>query len=421
MQNQISDDADLRDRFVPIVDTQIEGRKIYDYALEGLRGLAALWVAYSHIFFYEFKLDPAYHPTFSFGSLFNAAHGGILIFFALSGYVIGLTNQLPFTKSNAIRYLLRRFIRLYPIYIIAIILGVLSSPTDSWKTIVGNLFFLQGGVSALLSGNGVLWTLHYEIVYYIVFLAIWYFRPQVMPLMLGSLVVAIVSPWIPWFPSIISGYAVGWIFWLFGLWLAWKKPSSGSLAKLPVVSYILLFIATDKLTIGKTLLANLGFTGIALPEISITDFVYFPLCVLLFAALTKRQIPHLRLLGAIAIALPLFQTSYLLATKQLFNAEGWVIAAVQMFLGFGLWGWTMSPDIFSKLTFFGSISYGIYVLHMPMLNFMHRFPAVSGSPSSFIIRLLIWLALTLGIAYLLELKMQPQIKRWFQKNVLDRI
>lgn len=116
MQNQISDDADLRDRFVPIVDTQIEGRKIYDYALEGLRGLAALWVAYSHIFFYEFKLDPAYHPTFSFGSLFNAAHGGILIFFALSGYVIGLTNQLPFTKSNAIRYLLRRFIRLYPIY-----------------------------------------------------------------------------------------------------------------------------------------------------------------------------------------------------------------------------------------------------------------------------------------------------------------
>lgn len=420
MENQVSDDNDLRDRFVPALDIQTEGRK-YDYALDGLRGLAAIWVAYSHIFFYEFKLDPAYHPTFSFGSFFNAAHGGILIFFALSGYVIGLTNQLPFSKSNAIRYLLRRFIRLYPIYLIAIILGVLASPTDSWKTIVGNLFFLQGGVSALLSGNGVLWTLHYEIVYYIVFLAIWYFRPKVMPLMLGSLTVASLSPWIPLFPPIISGYAAGWVFWLFGLWLAWKQPSSGSFAKLPVVSYILLFIATDKLTIGKTLFSNFGFAGIALPEISITDFVYFPLCAVLFSALTKRQIPHLRLLVMIAIALPLFQTSYLFSTKQLFNVDGWVIAAVQMFLGFGLWGWAVSPDIFSKLTFFGSISYGIYVLHMPILNFVHRISILSGSPISFIIRLFIWTALTLGIAYILELKLQPKIKQWFQKNVINHI
>ncbi|MBD2176821.1 acyltransferase [Pseudanabaena sp. FACHB-1998] len=421
MQNQILDAADLRDRFAPTVEIQAEGRKAYDYTLEGLRGLAAIWVAYSHIFFYEFKLDPAYHPAFAFGSFFNAAHGGILIFFALSGYVIGLTNQLPFSKSNVIRYLLRRFIRLYPIYIIAIILGVLASPTDSWKTIVGNLFFLQGGVTALLSGNGVLWTLHYEIVYYIFFLGIWYFRPKVMPLMVGSLVIACLSPWITGFPPIISGYAAGWVFWLFGLWLAWKKTSSEAFTKFPVFTYILLFIATDKLIIGKTLLTNMGFTGIALAEISITDFVYFPLCALLFSALTKRQIPYLRLLGAIAIALPLFQTSYLLVTNQLFKVEAWVIAVVQMLMGFGLWGWKTSPNIFSKLTFFGSISYGIYVLHMPLLNFINKISTFSGSPVSFIIRLLIWMALTIGIAYLLELKMQPMIKQWFQKNVLNHI
>ena len=414
-------DTDLGDRFVPIIDSQVEGRKVYDYALEGLRGLAAIWVAYSHIFFYEFKLDPAYHPGFSFGYLFNAAHGGILIFFALSGYVIGLTNQLPFSKTNAIRYLLRRFIRLYPIYIVAILLAVIAEPTDSWKTILGNLFLLQPALSALLSGNGVLWTLHYEVIYYIVFLAVWYFRPKVAPLIIGALIVACLSPMIPAFPKIISGYAAGWVFWLFGLWLAWKKPRSESFTKSALFTYILLYIATDKLEIGKIIIKDLGLATTKLAEINITDFVYFPLCALLFASLTQRRLPYFRWFSAIAIALPLVHVSYLLATNRLIDNQGWLIASAQMFLGLALLGWQVSPKIFDKLTFFGSISYGIYVFHMPIMNLMHKVPSLSGSPLSFILRILIWASLTIGFSYLCELKIQPIIKHWFQRKVINHI
>ncbi|PZU93771.1 MAG: hypothetical protein DCE90_15890 [Pseudanabaena sp.] len=417
MQDQITEEIDLGDRFAPSPEVQTEDRKVYDYALDGLRGIAALWVAYAHIFFFNFKIDPAYHPTLPIGYFFNAAHGGVLIFFALSGYVIGLTNRLPFSQTNAIRYVLRRFIRLYPIYVLAIILGTLSYPVDTWKTIVGSFFFLQVAVSGLIQGNGVLWTLNYEVVYYLVFLAVWYFRPKVIPLMFCSLVIACVFPFIPAIPSIISGYAAGWIFWLFGLWLAWKKPRSEEIRKFPLVAYMLIFIATDKLSIVKTLLEALELTKLNLAQINITDFVYLPLCLLLFSALTQRRIPCVRWLNAIAIALPLAHTTYLLVIGQQYALFG----GFHLALGIALWGWRSSPDIFHKFTFFGSISYGVYVLHMPIMNFMSYVPFFSGSVFSFIVRVLIWAGLTIGISYLLELKLQPIIKNWFQQKVLNHV
>jgi peptidoglycan/LPS O-acetylase OafA/YrhL len=419
MREKYLNSIDLIGHFVPTIDRAIVQPKVYEYSLEGLRGLAAIWVAYSHIFFYEFKLDPSYHPTFPFGTFLNAAHGAILVFFALSGYVIGLTNRLPFSRSNVIRYVLRRFIRIYPIYFIAVALGVLSNPTDTWKTIVGNLLFMQGPVSALLSGNGVLWTLHYEIVYYIIFIGVWYYRPRILPLFIVSLTVAFLPTFFPTFPKIISGYAAGWMFWLFGLWLAWKKSQSQSGTKFPLFSYILLYIATDKLEIGATLLKELGLTAIKFSEISILDFVYFPLCALLLASITQRKLPHSLSYSSFAVALLLIQTTYLFTSGKLSFNE--LIAVAHMFMGFVFLRWKVSPSIFSYLSFFGSISYGIYVFHMPILNLMSKFLPFSGSPITFLIRTFIWAGLTILVSYFFELKIQPLLKLYFQKQVLSHI
>jgi peptidoglycan/LPS O-acetylase OafA/YrhL len=421
MHNKILKDAGLWDRFFPLVNSKVTNTKAYDHALEGLRGLAALWVAYSHIFFYEFKLDPAYHPAFPFGTFLNAAHGGILVFFMLSGYVIGLSNQLPFSHSNAIRYLLRRFIRLYPIYLAAIALGILSASTDTWKTIVGNLLFLQGPVSALLAGNGVLWTLHYEIVYYIIFLAVWYYQPKVLPLILSSLLVASLPILFPVFPKIVSGYAAGWVFWLFGLWIAWKKPRMQAPSKFPLISYILIYIAIDKLEIGAATLKNLGLVTTKLSEISVVDLVYFPLCALLFAALTQRKLPNSRWYSMIAFILPFSYSIYLIFSGKLSGNETGLIAVAHMILGFLLLRWQVAAHGFACLTFMGSISYGIYVFHMPIMNLMNKISLFSGSPITFMIRTFIWISLTIGISFLFELKIQPLIKQKFQDKVLKYI
>ena len=63
-ENTLADLA-LGKHFVP-PDSQTRSKASHNYALEELRGLAALWVAYAHVFGFKYELDPAYHPTFPF-------------------------------------------------------------------------------------------------------------------------------------------------------------------------------------------------------------------------------------------------------------------------------------------------------------------------------------------------------------------
>jgi peptidoglycan/LPS O-acetylase OafA/YrhL len=408
-------------RFAPIPFNTTSGRVVYDYPLDGLRGLAALWVAYAHIFGFRYELDPTYHPTFPFQHYFHAAHGGVLIFFMLSGYVIGLTNRSPFSRANALQYLLRRFIRLYPIYAISIVLAVLTSPFDTWKTVVGNLFFLQGPIAALLSGNGVLWTLHYEVVYYLAFLAVWYFRPKITPLFLGTLVVTCLCWVIPSFPPILSGYAAGWLFWLFGLWLAWKKEPLGKAFTTPLFSYLLLIIATDRLFSLKNFLASSDFNSIYLSQVNLLDLAYFPICAVLFVAATNRSFSGFHFLEGLAFLLPLGLNSYWLATGRLFGNNMWIASVIHMVLAIVLIRWRLQPKILTIFAFIGSISYGIYILHMPMIHFVHNAFPWRGSAWSFTLRILAWSILTVSIAMFLELKLQPILKRWFNQSVIKRL
>jgi peptidoglycan/LPS O-acetylase OafA/YrhL len=404
----------------PDIEIAIGKNVTYDYALEGLRGLAALWVAYAHALNSN-GLDRTYSVPIPFNLYLNASHGAILIFFVLSGYVIGLTNQKPFSRANAVRYLLRRLIRLYPIYAISIILAVLASPHDTWKTIVGNLLFLQVPIAALLSGNGVLWTLHYEIVYYLIFIAIWYFRPKIKPLVWGTLIVACSGWFIPTaFPKLLSSYAVGWLFWLFGLYLAWKKHPSTSISKVPLVAYLLIFIATDRLAyIGKEYFEKIGFYSFSHSTINLVDFIYFPISIILFAVISNRFFYGWKYLSYLTFGMPLISNSYLLTVGLLSSTA--IASAIHTSLSVALIRWRVKYNTLSVMAFFGSISYGIYVLHMPMMIFIQNYFPWSGTHLSFVARLTVWILLTVGLSLLLELKMQPLLKYWFQKNVIDHI
>lgn len=336
--------TEIRDRFAP-----------YDHALEGLLGLATLWVAYAHVWGFERQLDPAYHPSITLHLYSDAAHGGILIFFALSGYVIGLTNQAPFSRANALRYLLRRFIRLYPIYAISIALAVLVSPHDTWKTVIGNLLFLQVPVAALLSGNGVLWTLNYEVVYYLAFLAIWYFRPKIAPLVCGTFIVACLGWFIPSFPQSLGGYAAGSLFWLFGLWLAWKRPPAESPSKAPLFAYLLLFIVNERLKLVEGFLNSLGFHNPGHSVVNLTALSFFPICALVFAAVANRPFSSWRPLQVIAFRFLLAYSRYLLAVGDLFENIVWIICSPYILLAFALVRWRIQPKLLNVFAFLGSL------------------------------------------------------------------
>ena len=65
-----------------------------DLALEGLRGMCAVLVFYAHLFLPNRVLDPRWTPSPRF-EWFDLGYAAVLMFFVLSGYVIGLVTTQP--------------------------------------------------------------------------------------------------------------------------------------------------------------------------------------------------------------------------------------------------------------------------------------------------------------------------------------
>jgi len=145
--------------------------------LEAVRGFAALYVVLFHTLPQKILIG-----GINIGLLFRFGPEAVIVFFALSGFVIQYTYER--SKDKSFRYyFVRRFIRLYIpllfIFLLGYILkcyeaGQLASP--EWKTLMGNLFMLQDVISqkpnvitGAYMGNGVLWSLSYEWWFYMLF------------------------------------------------------------------------------------------------------------------------------------------------------------------------------------------------------------------------------------------------------------
>lgn len=156
--------------------------------LDSFRGLAAVLVVFHHVYtrfsnLYDTHHFKALHHILNIISDLNRE--AVLFFFILSGFSIRLSLQkgMPVTKLLLNDYLFRRFNRILPLYIIAIALtafaGVitqqLNSPDFSTANLAGNLLFLQISTSykgywfSPYGGNGPLWSLSFEMFYYLFF------------------------------------------------------------------------------------------------------------------------------------------------------------------------------------------------------------------------------------------------------------
>jgi len=202
-----------------------------DQALDGLRALCALAVFFSHIIA---------HGTLGLNSAlaapverFNLGFAGVLMFFVISGYAIGLSTRSTATRGEMGIYLGRRAWRLVPVNTVAVLLSWLVLPSLAWDAVAGNLLFLQnrevsyfGWVVPLLPDNTNLWTLNFEAIYYLSFILIWRwtFRTGTVVAALLALVLAGVA--FAGFPTAIARYACGGLYWVAGLWVAWQTPAA---------------------------------------------------------------------------------------------------------------------------------------------------------------------------------------------------
>lgn len=144
--------------------------------LEAIRGLAAAYVALSHLGIEYFKV---WQPAFF-------AQGAVMLFFIMSGFVIcystGKIEPGQSPPGGFKDYFIKRFRRIFPLFVMAMGLGYLadSYAAHTWlpadpRTLLGNLAMLQDargykpGVYFDTFHNGPAWSLSYEWWYYMMF------------------------------------------------------------------------------------------------------------------------------------------------------------------------------------------------------------------------------------------------------------
>lgn len=107
------------------ITTAFKDSKPHYVILDGLRGVAAFMVLIYHVF-EAFAMSPI-------DQRLNHGYLAVQFFFILSGFVIGYAYDDRFPKMTGKEFVKRRLIRLHPMVVIGVVLGVIA-------------FFIQGGV-----------------------------------------------------------------------------------------------------------------------------------------------------------------------------------------------------------------------------------------------------------------------------------
>ncbi|MDE1193929.1 hypothetical protein BWR59_27060 [Pseudomonas sp. Bc-h] len=136
--------------------------------LDALRGIAALMVVFTHLFL------PVVGHVWVFDYLIDPGKLGVLWFFMISGVVIPYS--LKPGPDGAQRFLISRFMRLYPAYwlsllVFVVMLGLTGEPLPPIKQIVANLTMVQAALG-FDDVIGLYWTLFIELVFYALCLAL---------------------------------------------------------------------------------------------------------------------------------------------------------------------------------------------------------------------------------------------------------
>lgn len=303
--------------------------------LDSLRGFMALWVYLTHFMFLLGIGKSGIAGLISNGSM------AVSVFMILSGFAI--TTSLLATPQTYGQYMARRFFRIYPIYLVGLMLGLLTSwtypdllqslgwaaPSDIsriaartagetealWPHLLGHLTLIHGAIpdsllyGSALSFNSPAWSLSLEMQFYVAapLLLMLLKDPARRPLAFGGVVLLALlgkQVFTPYFPQVPSFLPITLLYFLIGMLTALYLPK---LAERPQIA----------LALGAVLIL-----------------------------LAARS-------GQILFALPLVVW---IGTILICSLQGWPTLARLR----GLMGWR-------PFVAMGESSYGFYILHMPIL------------------------------------------------------
>ena len=400
---------------VPAPSLPVRPREL-DLWIEGLRGVAALLVGLEHLWLMNRFFPPEEIPFYV--RMWAAGHASVLVFFILSGYVIGLTNQGVYSGERARAYLGRRAVRLLPIFWLALLLTLAVNYGDSLWTYGATALMLQNENFTFPwhlhppRANGPMWSLNYEAVYYLFFLYLWR-RPQSFSLTLIFALGLGVAGWLlpaTLFPRFLAGYAVGWIFWGVGWWLSRQPLAASGPLRAPLLAGLLALMATHHLASGQIFLFGLGLRQHDVSMVNLSNLSLLPGCLWLVGTAARRDFPFRRALAVLTFLVPAATTVLLMVTRHLSDTPDWMAgaaltAAALLTLGLTTNGWLR------KFSPFGRISYAFYLVHMPLLLAFKSWSFPVPSALTFAGTALLWFATSTILAIFLELWLQPRLRR----------
>lgn len=395
----------------------------FNFNLEALRGVAAVVVVWHHVIYHQRQLDPSYIPT-GVAAYNPPGHFAVFIFFLLSGYVIGRSHPEPLRGRGILTYLRKRFVRLYPIYVLAVLAGAaVSGFTIPVRTILQHLYFWQSWGDPVIFENNPLWSLQYEVLYYLAFIpfSLLAIRPWFVTLLASVVGISLLCMPSVSYSGVVAQYVIGFSFWALG-WTFSTLPTDSQQVSWPrLISALLLLLSIEHFN-TLTVVASSGLEWLATHQINMSsswvmDYAYLPYAAMIVLCMAGIRGPIIRVVSLVLQLLPLYGVAYI--------ARHWTDAGIEtLYIPFWLYLVslvlyfttlpaiaTASRFVMQRLIPLGAISYGIYVIHFPIVFLFGQVKGFSGSPGTFIVRAVLYLLLVFLAATLLDKKLQPWIKR----------
>ncbi|MBC8719861.1 acyltransferase [Ochrobactrum sp. Marseille-Q0166] len=337
------------------------------FEIECLRGFAALYVVLFHVIRPELQ-----EYSYIISIPFRFGQEAVILFFLLSGFCINYSWSFK-SEQNVKIFAKDRFIRLVPIYIIALLISYVCASlyagyfidVDS-PTLVGNMLFLQdrirqGTIVPPYMGNEALWSLSYEVAFYIFYYLVNTYINERYRTFVVSITTSIFFLIMLVYPNQISRFVSYFCIWWLGA-------------------------VMSELYLGRVMFKEIIF--------AILPILFISSCLLILAYQSPTAIdignsnifPYLELrhfVSAIFIALFLI---------------GWAAT-----------GWPFFKQLFGPFVVIAPISYALYVLHFPIMV-----GARSALDMQSWLSILITATVTLLLSMLLEGPFQKFVNRKFK-------